>query len=375
MFDIGYRKQHTLVFALLLSATGYSQAMPSQTAYPKLLPYSFSNFVWWSDDELRTALKRRIPGLQDEIAPTLSEEQKVRRVLIALLAEKGIRADIQIQDPPQYAFTLPRVPGAPAPSISFKITSPQVLVNEVIPPLIPVDLPETLQHSLHNREKREYASGTHWLLQSEMENELQGHGYLDANVTVEHSPPVREANTYNVDLLISVHLGPQYHIAEITADGGPLLQGRDLSSFYTRKVGDTAGSNPFGRLAGEIRAVYWQTGYSDVEINASPVLDRASANAAYHLTVNPGVLYHLRTLAIRNLTPDQESRVRELLDMHVGDVFDESALSKLSTKLETDSLMKGLSFTFSPRKDRQDATVDLTLDFFKTGTPASVSVR
>ena len=83
MFHIGC-PQRTLVLGLLLSATGYSQSKPSQPAYPKLLPYSFSNFVWWSDDELRTALKRRIPGLQDEIAPTLSTPSGVRTVADAL---------------------------------------------------------------------------------------------------------------------------------------------------------------------------------------------------------------------------------------------------------------------------------------------------
>jgi hypothetical protein len=50
-------------------ANGYSQTAHTVPDYPTRLPFGFSNFVWWGDDEIRVLLKSRIPGLGDEIAP------------------------------------------------------------------------------------------------------------------------------------------------------------------------------------------------------------------------------------------------------------------------------------------------------------------
>ena len=369
-----FRRRVFLLTVALHAVAGYAQSKPT-TSYPSLLPYSFSNFVWWTDDELRVDLKKKIPGLRDEIAPNLAAEGKLPGALIALLAERGVHAEVQIQDPPPSSFTSQRAPGAPAPSIVFKITSPDVLVNKVVVPPLPPRIAATLQESLQRTEGREYASGADWLNRSSIKDAFETEGYLEAQTNIAHSAPIRTDGTYKIDLLISVDPGPQYHIAEITADGGPLLEGRDLSHFYTSKVGETAVRRPFGRLAGEVRALYWQAGYSDVEMSGSPVLDRYHATASYHFKVNPGPLYYLHTLTIHNLTPTQEDRVTELLSMKPGDVFNEMAINTLSRRLQTEPLTEGLGSTFSPKNNSLDATTDLTLDFFKSGKNATVSVH
>ncbi|HMD77372.1 MAG TPA: hypothetical protein VKG86_08360 [Terracidiphilus sp.] len=58
------------VFLLGSAAMGNAQTAKPAPNYPTHLPYSFGNFVWWGDDELRALLKKRIPGLGDEIEPT-----------------------------------------------------------------------------------------------------------------------------------------------------------------------------------------------------------------------------------------------------------------------------------------------------------------
>jgi hypothetical protein len=61
---------------LSLTAAGLAQSAKPIQSYPAHLPYSFSNFVWWSNDELRGLLKERILNLGDEIAPTLATEAR-----------------------------------------------------------------------------------------------------------------------------------------------------------------------------------------------------------------------------------------------------------------------------------------------------------
>ncbi len=361
--------------ALSLTVACLAQSAKPAQSYPAHLPYSFSNFVWWSNDELHGLLKERIPNLGDEIAPTAAAEARVRETLKDLLKEKGIAAEVQSEDPSAFSLNAERVPGAPGPAIVFSILNPQILVDKVVISQAPDALVDSLGESLRVKEGREYSGGQDWLVRSNVREELTSKGYLEADVDVEHGAPRRDGDHYLVNLLVSVKAGPQYRISAIIADGGPLLQGKDLSSLFTEKTGDIAGLGPFGRLAGQIRALYWHSGYADVDIQGPPVLNHERALVSYHLQVAPGPLYHLRNLTIHNLNAEQESKVRELLDMKPGDVFDEMAVNGLYHKISADPSMSAYSFTFTPKKDKPAATVDLTLDFFKNSDKATVTVN
>jgi outer membrane protein assembly factor BamA len=368
---------YLLLAATVLSLAAVGTAQASQTApnYPKHLPYSFSNLVWWSNDSLRALLKDRMPGLGDEIAPTPAAERRVRDELKALLKEKGIVAEVQSQEPSNFSLSAERAPGAPGPAILFSVLSPQVLVDKVVLTQVPNGLMDALSENLRRREGHEYSGDQDWLVRSNSEEELNSKGYLEAQVEVTHDAPRRDGDHYLVNLIVSVKPGPQYRISSITADGGPLLRGRDLSSLFTQKVGDVAGAGPFGRLAGELRALYWHNGYADVDIHGPPVLDRSSGLVSYHLDVTPGPVYHLRSLTVHNLDAQQERKARELLGIKPGDVFDQMAVNGLYHKISTDPALTAYGFTFGPIKDKTTANVDLTLDFYKSSDKSSVTIK
>ncbi len=82
------------LFVATLTVVVCASARTTQLAqdYPAHLPYRFSNFVWWSNDELRDLLKTRIPGLGGEIAPSSATEREIRDALKLLLKARGIVA-------------------------------------------------------------------------------------------------------------------------------------------------------------------------------------------------------------------------------------------------------------------------------------------
>lgn len=356
-------------------ATCAAQAPESVETKPELLPFAFSNFVWWSNPELHGILKNRIPGLGDEIAPNSPMERRIREVLTSLLKQKGISAEVQTIEPSSFALTAERAPGAPGPAIIYSILSPTILVDKVIVSGVPDALAASLKQTLLPREGREYSGDQDWMVRSNLQEQLEANGYLDAQIDISHDTPRASGGHFLVNLLVAVTAGPQYRVGAITADGGPLLAGRDLSAYFSEKPGDIAGADPFGHLAGELRALYWRYGYADVDIHGPAVLDRSHATASYHLEVVPGPLYHLRSVTIQNLDPEQEQRVRDLLGMKPGDVFDEMAINGLYHKLSSDALLKDRGFTFSPVKDQSTAEVNLTLDFYKNSDKSSVTVR
>jgi hypothetical protein len=370
-----YRALSIFAFIAMVVVMCAAQALKGSATKPQHLPYVFSNFVWWSNDELRGLVKSRIPGLGDEIAPGSPMEHKIHDVLTIILKQKGIVAEVQSTEPSTFALTAERVPGSPVPAIVYSILSPLILVDKVIVSDAPESVAVALNERLRQREGREYSGGQDWMVRSNVEDELEAKGYLDALIGFSHDSPRLSGDHYLVNLLLTIKSGPQFHIEAITADGGPLLRGRDLSSHFTEKPGDIAGTSPFGRLAGELRALYWHYGYADVNIQAPPVLDRTHSKVSYNLEVIPGPLYHLRSLRIRNLAPVQEQRARELLGMKAGDVFDGMAINNLYHMLPSDALLKADGFSFSPAKDKASAQVDLTLDFYKVRDKSSVTVQ
>lgn len=366
-----------LFAVLLLHGTDSTSAQnPKPPAkYPAHLPYSFSNFVWWSDEELRALVKERVPSLGDEIATNPADEGKVRDALTRILKEKGIVAEVQSNEPSDFVLTAERAPGAPGPAIVFSILLPKILVDKVILSNVAEDVKASLSEDLARGEGHEYSGEQFWMVRSNTEEALQPKGYLEVKTTISHDSPRRDGDHYLVNLLVSVDAGPQYRISAITADGGPLLEGRDLSAYFSQEVGDVAGRGPFGQLSGQLRPLYWRYGYADVEIHAPPVLDRTHSQVSYHLEVIPGPVYHLRSLSIHNLDAASEEKVRALLGMKPGDVFDEMAINGLYHKLSAEPSLAARSFTFSPAKHIASASVDLTLDFYKVSDKSDVTVK
>jgi len=373
-----------LLLLLRLSLPGISQTARPPVAYPAHLPYSFSNFVWWSDDELRALLKKRIPGLGDEIATTSEAKGRIRNALTLLLKEKGIVAEVQSQAPSNSAFGPPmtellgmgdlEVPPY-TPSIIFSVLGPKVVVGRVTLQLDAEDVRSEIEPELNGAEGKPFTSESMSFSRRRIEELLMKSGYLRGTVQLRRMPPYKQGDTYSVDWTVDITAGSKFHISSVTVDGGPLFADKDLTQFASGHVGEIAGISPFRQLGPELRAAYQESGFADVRITAEPKVDNEHATVSYSLKVIPGPVYRLRSLTIEKLAPEQEQRVRGLLGMQPGEVFRESAINNLYRKIANEPSLKGYSFGFRPRADKAAAVVDLSLTFFKEGGESSVTIK
>jgi outer membrane protein assembly factor BamA len=331
-------------------------------------PYLFSNFPWWSDSALRTDLKKRIPGLGDELIENSQMEARVRTTLTQLLREKGIHAQVMTEEPSENLLSAPRDPNAPPTSIIFSVLPPpEILVEKLNIENLPSDAGGVLTQTASRAQGQPYAENSLWSYKEEMQEALRETGYLGSTVTLKHGSPKEEKNQYLVTIEAAVESGPKYHIAALTADGGPLLKGRDLSPYFALKPGDVATPNPFGRrLTGTLISIYWRAGYPDVQLHAPSILDSQHALASYHLEVIPGPLYHLRGLKVEGLSGSQQAEALAMLGLKSGDVYNGYAVAMLDRKLSAAaSPLKSYGVSFTPKEDKQNHVVDLTLHFHK----------
>lgn len=343
------------------------------------LPYSFSNFPWWTDAQIRTELKHRIPSLGDEVGRGSVQEAQVRDALTAMLGQKGIHAKVVSDEPsPNSAVvsafmkTLPfYIPGATQrPQILFSIASPQILVGGIDVDASPEgDLVSRVARQLEGKpfDGRQIPMEAHHLAEP-----LQRHGYLSAEVSVTAGHPMRVGDAYYVPMRAEVSAGPLYHVGMISADGGPLLRGRDLSGYFDLETGEVATPYAFDRLESSIMTVYFQAGYASVHFVDRPELDPEHATANYRLETVTGPQYRLRTVTVKNLSPTQEAEVRKMLALAPGDVYDQIAIDELHAKVQESANLKGLDYSFAPATDRSLNVIDLTLDFFRDATQSSL---
>jgi outer membrane protein assembly factor BamA len=270
--------------------------------------YSFSNFVWWSDQDLRTSLKRHIPTLADTLPRNSSLETKISAVL---------------------------------------------------------DASGVLNEAANRFQLKPYVATSFWFDKQQIELSLKQVGYLSSSVDLKPGTPRKDGERYLVPLTAIITAGAKYHVSTVKADGGPLFQGRDLSPYFALKPGDVATPSAFGRLAGLLRSAYWHAGYADVEFRGDPELNTTTAMASYRFEVIPGPIYRLRSIQTKNLNATQENQVKDLLGIKPGDVYDALAVATLNQKMARNSTLSGWGNSYTSHEDKQAQVVDLILNFYK----------
>jgi hypothetical protein len=328
--------------------------------------YSFSNFVWWSDEDLRSSLKRHIPTLGDTLPRNSPLETKIRAELVKMLREKGVTAEVQIFEPSLDVLAQKRDPGVPPPAIIFSVaTPPEILIEKLVLENPPSDAASVFNETASRFQLKPYAATGFWFDKQQIELSLEQIGYLSSSVDLKPGTPRKDGERYLVPLTAMITSGAKYHVSTVKADGGPLFKGRDLSPYFALRPGDVATPSAFGRLAGLLRSAYWHAGYPDVEFRDEPELNTATATASYQLEVIPGPMYRLRSIKIENLNASQESQVRDLLGVKPGDVYDVLAFTDLNRKMTGSSTLNGWGVSYTPHEDKQTHLVDLILNFYK----------
>jgi hypothetical protein len=368
-----------VTFVFLCAVLGIGGACRGQApkptpSYPSHLPYSFSNFVWWSDEELGALLKKRVSGLGDEIATNNAAEGRVRDALTALLKEKGIVAEVQSEEPSTSAlnpqdpdppdFWDMKFPPTPRPHVEFRVAKPNILIGRVLLQSDSEPALQIIQPEMKSNEGKPFTFEDATFMRYRAEKVLKQNGFLSAEVREDHEAPRVGGQSVVVDLALRLVAGPKYTVSTLTADAGPLLAGRDLSPLFALKVGDAAGRDPFQRIESALQEHYRHAGYLEVRIENHPAMDREHGKVAYHLGVFPGPVYHLRQLVFRNLNPAQEAKVRELLGMKSGDVFNTGSVDDLPTKCGKEQLLAGQSVVTEVKKDVDDKAIDLIVESF-----------
>ena len=327
-----------------------------------LLPASFANFVWWTPDQLTSALKARVPLYIGVVPISGNLQDSITAALKAIVAEKGVTANIVAM--PSNAQT-----GATPTAISFAIESPEVRIHT----LTLAQTSAAMQSKLESVVKEQAGKPFDLYSPTAIGHLITGiygdNGYLDATVLdLTHTAPQITPSGIDLDLTATIQEGEPYRISQLTWQGSDVMSAADFNKQVKLKPEDIASHQALRQSLAPLAHAYYAKGFQDAKIQAPGTLDRATHHVAYTVKVVPGEQYRLHSVKAVGLSDEQRKQFDSAWHMNAGDFYDINYLTEFLQKNSSLQTLRGYSATYKALSDPNTHLVDLTITFAKGGT-------
>jgi outer membrane protein assembly factor BamA len=355
----------SVAYTFTYSAAGTKLAFQVTDA-AKFIPARFTDFVWFTDEDLLRKLHERIPLYDGTLPVSGRMTGEVSDVLQAMLVENGIPGVVEYH-------TVNGADGHPA-AIEYNVAGVSIRIHQVeFVGAGPDELP-LLQAAAKKLIDREYSRAymanfiEHGILPI-----LHDRGYLKASCArgepkiVKVPPPElfenRQPPTF-VQVTFPVTPGIPYKLTGWQWSGNKEISTAELQPLIHAKTGEPASTLKLEDDLRTAQALYGSRGYVTATIKADAEFDDAAGTVAYQLTVTEGAVYHMGDLEFRGIDNNLTARLRSAWKLRPGDVYDASYLKEflpLARKL----LPATMDWEVTPHVTAlaRDKTVDVDLQY------------
>lgn len=333
----------------------------------QLVPAHFNNFVWWTPEQLNTALKSRIPLYTGQVPLAGNMQDAITAALKAMVAEKGVTANV---------VAIPNVPlGGTATAVSFAIDTPQVLIHSLTfaqaSPAMQPKLEDAIKHETGQPFDQ---SETRSIITDQLSNIYHDAGYLDATLTgLTYPQPAITPDAINLDLTASINEGEPYHVSSLIWAGSELMSAADFNHSAVLKPEDIASQHALKQSLQPLAHAYYTKGFQDAKIQATAAFDHATHHVAYTVHVVPGEQYRFHNIKVLGLSAEQQKEFDSAWKMHPGDFYDVDYLTSFLHKNRDLKSLLGYSATYKAYSDPNTHLVDLVLTFKQGGVLVDVN--
>lgn len=332
----------------------------------QFVPVRFTDFVWFTDEDLRRKLHQRIPLYDGTLPMSGRMTGEVSDVLQAMLVENGIPGVVEYHP----------VNGADghAAAIEYNVAGISIRIHQVeFVGAGAAELP-LLQAAAQKLIDREYSRAymanfiEHGILPI-----FHDRGYLTASCArgdpkvVKVPPPElyenRQPPTF-VQVTFLITPGTQYKLTGWQWSGNKEISTSELQPFIHGKTGEAASTLKLEDDLRAVQALYGSRGYVTATIKADAEFEDVAGTVAYQLIVTEGAVYHMGDLEFRGIDNNLTARLRSAWKLHPGDVYDASYLEAflpLARKL----LPATMDWEVTPHVTAlvRDKTVDVDLQY------------
>jgi outer membrane protein insertion porin family len=321
----------------------------------------FDNFVWFTPQELRDAVRKEIPGFDGSLPDSDIISRKIKGILEEMLRRNGIPRSVDfivsvgdLYSPTakiQKGFVFIAT-GAPMPvcKVSFPGASPALekLLQAGVKPLLNVD----------------YSSQQ---LQQYIENTLapiyHQRGRLRAkfaSVSTQWGAGTNKKCEAGVNVSIPVEEGSVYKLGKFEWVGNQAMAMATMRDLLGMKTGAPADGEKINRGLNAIKTAYFNQGYLDLKLTAETEYDERAGTANYRVVVEEGKPYKMGAIVIMNASENEQNRIRSRWRLAQGTVFNVLYLQEFIKKLSEDRAARTPRVRLQSDSAKQTVTVTFT---------------
>jgi outer membrane protein insertion porin family len=321
----------------------------------------FDNFVWFKPQELRDAVRKRIPGFEGAVADHVAFPTKIKAALEELLRGRGIQREVDfiigVRDMDASGSRIQK-------QIVFVSTGAPMPVCNVSFPGASAALGKQMQAEIKPIVNLEY-SGQQFA--QHIENTLlpiyRRRGYLQAKFGDVSAQPDSGANKKckgGVNVSASVVEGAVYKLGKFEWVGNQALEMETIQDLFRMKAGVTADGAKIDKGLNAIKTAYLKQGYLDLKMTIETNFDESAGAANYHIVVEEGKPYQMGEVLIKNASQDEEKRIRGKWQMAQGAVFNVEYVKSFIKKMFDDRSGRTPRVRLQPDSSKQIANVLFT---------------
>lgn len=337
----------------------------------KFVPVGFTDFVWFTDEELRRKLHQRIPLYNGELPTTGRLAEQVSDVLQAMLVENAVPGHVE--------SLRNTAKSGQIESIDYNVAGVSIRIHQFeFPGAGAVELPR-LQAAAEKLLDREYSRA---YMNSFVEQTVlpvyREHGYLKASCAPAQPEVVKPASSESigngqpptfVDVTFRVTPGVQYKLTRWEWSGNKAISAEELQPLLHAKAGQTVNTLQLTDDLHAVQQLYGSRGYILATVKVDAEFDDAAGTVAYHLVVNEDFVFHMGELEFRGIDNNLTARLRAAWKLRPGDVYDATYLEQFLPQARK-LLPANLDWEVSTHVTAlaRDKTVDVDLQYTAKAT-------
>jgi outer membrane protein assembly factor BamA len=339
----------------------------ADTDKSKLVPAQFENFVWFTDDELGSALQRRVPLFQQLLPIAGNLPDRVSEALQALLTEKQCPGRVNYLREGDDS-------GDALHEIVYRVEEVSIRIRGVEFPGASPEQTSLLTTAARGLIGVEYKRSTlaavakFDLLQVYLQR-----GYLkaefgpsDARVVPQPSPAADAQGPaeLQVDAIVPVKPGKMYSTSNVDWKGNSAIATNEVAPLLHLLPGQPADAVRLLRDLENVGKLYRSRGYMTVQIKPDAQFDDDKSAVHYDLNVVEGDLYKMGELEIAGLDTQAKARMQEAWTLREGQPYNADYPKKYLD--DTRQLVpRGVQWAVSIHEtpDAKDKTVDVEIRF------------
>jgi outer membrane protein assembly factor BamA len=331
------------------------------TPLTKLLPVSLENFVWFTPQEIATALHGQLPLYRGVSSDAGSFSDSIQAALQQMLTAKGISVKLShgIVEPTNQH---------PLRVVDYRVASPVVRLTKIdlngpIPEAIQPELAKALTAATG---KPLNIGLTELTLQDRLLAPARNAGYIAATLKEVQPTFAPTAKEVAVTVSATLDVGSSYKLSTLTLDPGPLYTATDLARDTQLHPGDLASARQLALTELPLQTAYLKQGYLDAYVTATPIPNEQDHTVSYTLKAIPGEIYHLKSVTATGLSPEAQKAFDADWTLKEGDIYDATYIATFLKKNIALEPFNSYSIAYRAIGDPQTHQVDLTLTFVRS---------